>query len=145
MITVKEIAWVAGLLEGEGCFFNHKNALHAPVIQLRMNDLDVIEQFQSITKWPGKISVGERPNDGNDYYSISVYGNLAAQWMMTIYTLMCSRRKEKIREVLVNWKSKVGNKGERVKVNVNGRMIPSVRSKAFKNLIEELVRNSEEV
>jgi hypothetical protein len=69
-----------------------------------MCDLDVIQKIRSIVSPSSKIY----PRISEKYrtqYEITVSGKVAAQWMMTIYSLMGSRRREKIREVLNVWKN----------------------------------------
>lgn len=100
MISVKEISWLAGLLEGEGCFAYNKKI---PLFILGSIDLDIIEKTRDLIN--PKISITIDSNRKNIYYHFNVYGNLAIQWMMTIYPLMGRRRKTKIKEVINIWKS----------------------------------------
>jgi len=108
MVTVKDIAWVAGLLEGEGCF--HLNRGRAPTIGIGMTDLDTIERFKFVTKGAQKIHKVEKTNSAiaqlrKPAYSFQIGGSLAIEWMMTMYPLMGLRRKAKIREILHGWKN----------------------------------------
>ena len=41
-----QIAWAAGVFEGEGCFTNTYTSLG--LMQLRMTDLDVVQKFRDI-------------------------------------------------------------------------------------------------
>jgi hypothetical protein len=109
MITIKEIAWVAGLLEGEG---NFRVNVASPRITIKMCDLDIIERFKSLTKSKNKIH--RRGFDNPKHkpcYGIAINGIHAIQWMMTVYPLMGLRRKTKIREILHFWKSTKDNRG----------------------------------
>lgn len=100
---VKDIAWIAGLLEGEGSFaMTSKTAGYK--ISLGMTDPDVIGKAAEILG-TNKISIEERPKYNNKFYKIGIYGNLAIQWMMTIYPLMGMRRQSKIAEILNIWKN----------------------------------------
>ena len=38
-------------------------------------------------------------------YITRVFGRKAAQWMMTLYPLLCPRRQKKIREILTLWRT----------------------------------------
>ena len=53
MITTIEIAWVAGILEGEGTFCMNNNS---PRLAIAMTDLDVVEKFCKIVDKTKKIS-----------------------------------------------------------------------------------------
>src|SRR5439155_14421107 len=55
MPTESEIAWSAGLFEGEGCIgTNSKNPVKdSPRLQVPITDLDVLRRFQGI--WGGTI------------------------------------------------------------------------------------------
>jgi hypothetical protein len=99
---MRDIAWLAGLLEGEGCFSRRGNCI---TIQVYMTDLDVVERAATML---GAPSVGRRvdplrPNDLPCYYC-TVSGPSAAAWMMTLYCLMGDRRKARIRELLAIFK-----------------------------------------
>lgn len=51
MPTETEIAWAAGLFEGEGCItisHNSKTAYDQPRLKLSMVDVDVVERFAAI-------------------------------------------------------------------------------------------------
>ena len=111
MASVKEIAWVAGILEGEGCFFaSNKKCLASAVIALVSTDLDVILKFKEITKCQNQVQISRRNSKyWKTSYKILVSGNLSIQWMMTIYSLMGTRRKEKIAELLSNWERSLGS------------------------------------
>lgn len=96
-MTVKEIAWLAGLLEGEGCFSKRKNCV---TIQINMTDCDVVRKSANLV---GARSVGRREDKRANckpcfYWTIA--GPRAAGWMMTVYPLMGKRRQARIRELL---------------------------------------------
>lgn len=100
-MDIKIIYYIAGLLEGEGCF-DYKDC---PRIILGMKDEDTIVKARTLLKSDNKIEIRNptKPNH-NTIYRIVISGNLAVQWMMTLYPLMSRRRKEKIRELLIKWK-----------------------------------------
>lgn len=101
MIDPRDIRWLAGLLEGEGCFLYHSS----PAIVLNMKDKDVVERAAVIL---GNRSVRMKTPPAkpqwNQTYTCAVYGARAAGWMMTLYGLMGVRRKDKIKEVLARWR-----------------------------------------
>lgn len=100
-----EIHWLAGLLEGEGHFDYHQRQAR---IRLNMTDLDVVQKARNLIN--PKVKISERTDPKNPHYKlqycIDIGNNLAIQWMMTIYSLMGSRRKEEIRNVLLGWKNR---------------------------------------
>jgi hypothetical protein len=99
--SVRDIAWLAGLLEGEGCFSKRGNCI---TIQLYMADRDVVERAARLL---GALSVGVRDYTNSKWktcYYCTVSGPPAAAWMMTLYGLMGTRRQARIRELLVIFK-----------------------------------------
>jgi hypothetical protein len=103
MITSIEIAWVAGLLEGEGNFSLQSTG--SPRIKVGMTDLDTIEKFRRITKTTDKKITVTSKDGHKTKYDTAIFGNLAIQWMMTVYSWMGIRRKEKIKDVIEKWKT----------------------------------------
>lgn len=102
MISTKDIAWLAGLLEGEGHFRLLRNS---PCIQLSMTDRDVIQKAANLlgrsVYGPYRAGrVGEKP-----VFAVHCWGSKAASWLMTIYVFMGSRRKEAIQRVLEKWRT----------------------------------------
>lgn len=104
MITIKEIAWLAGILEGEGHFETLNRGSSYPRINLAMTDLDVVIRVAEIT---GADTVRLKPNAAGVklQYQTRIYGAKAIQWCMTLYPLMSERRKQRIREILAAWRA----------------------------------------
>jgi hypothetical protein len=84
-MTEIETAWLAGILEGEGCFYLPKNSPHSPVIQMSSTDHDVICRVGKL------LECNVTP-----YRSAGKKGRLAkkAAWQTTI------GRRAKVQEVL---------------------------------------------
>jgi hypothetical protein len=100
MIKSSDIYWLAGILEGEGCFLYDTSAR----IQLKMTDEDVIVKSRDLMSPNSKIRIGIQKNTNHKTsYSFCIQGNLAIQWLMTLYSLMGRRRKERFREIFINW------------------------------------------
>jgi hypothetical protein len=104
MKTVRELAWLAGLLEGEASFMlRNGNAK----ISVQMTDRDVMERVAVLLD----TKVGDyvrKPKGKASYlpvFHISVHGIRAIGWMMTLYDLMGERRRAKILEILNHWKA----------------------------------------
>lgn len=111
-ISVKEIAWVAGLLEGEGSFgfaFSRKTtSAKNPIIALAMTDIDVVEQARKVLdrENPIPLKISAKTVDRNKpLYRFTISGSKAVGWMMTIYPLMGARRRAKIHEIIALWKT----------------------------------------
>lgn len=103
-MRVRDITWVAGILEGEG-YFGFRNS---PTIRLSMTDKDTVEKIKNLMARNRIVykfrSPSENPKHGQKY-TFSIHGTTAIQWMMTIYSLMSIRRKAKIREIINSWRS----------------------------------------
>ena len=110
MPSTKDIAWVAGMLEGEGCFFVSNNrCLASATIAVMSTDYDIILRLRSVTGTTNFVQTIRRNTKyWKTCYKLLISGNKAIQWMMTIYPLMGIRRQEKIAYLLGRWKSSPG-------------------------------------
>lgn len=110
-ITLKHIYWLAGLLEGEGCFqaYETRNVRRQRTVTLsvRMTDQDVIEQVACLLRLHNEhIHIHTaRPQKAHYKYQYicAVGGTRAIQWMMTLYPLLGQRRQEQIRRCIAVW------------------------------------------
>ena len=125
--TRAELAWVAGLLEGEGAFTKKCNNGTARniVVECFMTDPDVLRKLRRVAggRFSGPYSNGE----GNKpRYQWSVSGPAAYDLMMLVLPLMCERRARRIKQLIRAYESVVD------KVAIMQRMatsrIVSVRS-----------------
>jgi hypothetical protein len=103
MLTTPEIHWIAGFLEGEGCFYFSRSICIAS---------------NQVQKWPmerlhswfgGSLLLNDRfskdrPND-RPKWQWKISGKQAAGLAMTIYPLMSPGRQEQIRKALAPWKA----------------------------------------
>lgn len=111
MRRTQDLFWVAGLLEGEGCFYVTPPSRGTAVsVICEMTDEDVLVKLAKILRlgW-----VREKPRktvNGKTTYRYTASGSQAIQIMLTIYPLMSGRRKEKIEECVTKWRS-VGGPG----------------------------------
>ena len=112
MLDLNDLRWLAGWLEGEGCFSLHKQ-IHAgklyqyPRIVAGSTDKDVLQrvaQLLGVKVLGPYLGLTKRPPRKKPFYECSVTGTGATEWMMTLYTLMGQRRKARIREVLAVWR-----------------------------------------
>jgi hypothetical protein len=115
---MNSIAWLAGLLEGEGTFFTTTNG-YSPRVALAMTDRDVVEKAALLM---GGVKVYPRKSNNTkhkDQWWCMVTGARAAGVMMTIYSLMGNRRNSKILQVLERWKSKAPKRQQKNSAIVN--------------------------
>lgn len=96
------IEWVAGLLEGEGCFTIHRHPRKAPVVELSMTDRDAVERVAEFFSH-GNITTDvshDRSTRRKRRWRWSLYGKRAAAAMYQLYPHLCERRRARIVEVL---------------------------------------------
>jgi hypothetical protein len=102
MIRPVDVAWVAGLLEGEGCFALLKT--NTAKINLNMTDRDVVERFAALVGVKVRAVKPEKSHYKIQYRAEVTGSKKAIGWMMTILPLMGARRGAKIKEVIAAWK-----------------------------------------
>lgn len=96
-----ERAWLAGLVEGEGCFQGRGRAQLA--VTLAMTDEDVIRAAQDVTKL-GQVT-GPYKKSGKKlqwHWHVS-QAHEAAALMLWLYPYLKSRRQAKVRELIEPW------------------------------------------
>lgn len=98
-MEMKDLYWLAGLVEGEGCYKAQGGAL---ALQIAMTDRDVIERAAMILS--KRVYVQEKAPPRQRMYATVVSGPRAAGWMMTLYPLMGQRRRAKITDCLNQWR-----------------------------------------
>lgn len=104
MPTTNDINWIAGLLEGEGCFYQHNKSTVA--FCLKMTDEDIVKRASTLLKGSFQGPHGPYGLQRKPYWLTKVYGVQAVSWMMTIYILMGNRRQLKIKELIDFWKTR---------------------------------------
>ena len=104
MISIKELHWLAGILEGEGCFHSNHGRRHQAKITLSMTDEDVVRRVAKI--FNNTVTMKPPSNQGNRMvFAVAKTSAPAAAWMMTLYPLLGNRRRAKIREILTAWRA----------------------------------------
>lgn len=96
------VAWLAGILEGEGCF---DTSAGTPRIRVKMGDKDVVERIAELWKTKVYNRVDGRSNH-NQMYEVSIHGDTAIYWMKAVFQLMGDRRRIKILEILQYYEAK---------------------------------------
>lgn len=104
-LTDVETAWLAGLLEGEGCFYvnGERRPGRRPSIgvQVKMTDEDVVVKAHKLMGSPSvRRHVDNRKEQNNDTYVTRVYGAKAEAVMRAVLPHMGTRRSQKITELL---------------------------------------------
>lgn len=95
-MTLFEIYWLAGIIEGEGTIVSNNGY---PRIKVFMTDKDVIERVSKLLK--SKVNGPYMNNKSiKPVYGATLCGKKAHGVLMTIYSILGVRRQEKIKEVL---------------------------------------------
>lgn len=97
-----DCAWLAGILDGEGCF-TYSNGGKNPVVTVAMSDFDVIERVAAVTGvgtiLEYKVAAGRKPmlrwwvGRRRD----------VARVLLAIYPLMSERRQSRIAELVASF------------------------------------------
>lgn len=98
LVKLRNIAWAAGLLEGEG-WFGYANT---PQIVVSMTDRDVIARMGVLLQARPPYSYQRGRN--KTVYRVGISGHKAVAWMMTLYSFLGERRREKVAGILRRWK-----------------------------------------
>jgi hypothetical protein len=106
-ITVKDLMWAAGFLEGEGCFYlNKRQRLHGLVNASQVHPWP-LERLQRL--FGGRIysKPSRRPNQ-RSCFEWRLVSRGARALCMTLYPLLSPHRQVQIRRILVAWKAAPG-------------------------------------
>ena len=104
---ITNIAWLAGILEGEGSFhsYTHKKKWFVARISINMTDRDVISHIAEIVGC--KSFRGPYVNDSHlgkkPLWALAISGRRAIKWMQTLRPHMSQRRREQIDTVLTGY------------------------------------------
>lgn len=81
----EQLAWAAGLFEGEGWFTLHRGA---PVAAISMTDRDVVERFRDVVGWGNVFSVDKGTGHKRQWRSVVTgrdkvrrFGELVGPWL----------------------------------------------------------------
>lgn len=101
-----ELAWLAGILEGEGSFMMGRNIVGGkvyfyPRVVVTMTDRDVIDRVASLFE-TNTYCLPEK-SDRKDQYRAQVNGSRAATLMEMLLLHMGERRSSKIKEILLEY------------------------------------------
>lgn len=108
---MKDLYWLAGLIDGEGCFTTSLIRRNSRLFKIKVDstDVDTASRVSRIMLGYKRLyqtkSLALRDKGHKRLYCVIVNGNHAIQWMMTLYPLMSIRRKARIKELIEMWKS----------------------------------------
>ena len=96
--TSEQLHWLAGLLEGEGCF----SYAASPTVTVGMTDRDVVERvavlFKRNVNGPYRYIAKNKP-----VYYTHIHGAAAVAWMGVLQPLLGQRRQARIVEIIQRW------------------------------------------
>ena len=120
-----DLVWLAGLLEGEGCFTTKSRTPH---VALKMTDLDIVERAALLMK-DENVTIERRAPNRKDVFAANVTGTKAIKLMELIQPLMGKRRSARISEILAWAEARPGQAyGERQgKAKLRAAWIPWIR------------------
>jgi hypothetical protein len=120
-MTRTELAWLAGLLEGEGTF-GHGGG--TPCVRLQMTDKDVVDKAADLMG--GNVYTSEPVPGNKQVYRVGVYGPRAIDLMGRLQTFMGARRQQSIRET-VEWNKERPGQGSGPRKGFMGLTIKDVQ------------------
>ena len=106
MIPSTQIAWLTGLLEGEGYFTTSHRAI---TIALNMTDADIVHRAATLLDGQvyGPLGRSHIAPHHRDIFRAQIKGPRAAGWMMTMYPMLGRRRREQVGLAIRRWRSMV--------------------------------------
>lgn len=106
MLSTVQLAWAAGVLEGEGCFYCPPlNTSRGIALIVEMTDYDVMVKLYNLFGVGIISKVKRKTVNGKDTMRWSASGGHAMSIMYTVYPFMGERRQEKIRECALRWRA----------------------------------------
>lgn len=103
-MTENELHWLAGLLEGEGCFTTTGKAKCYPAVYMVSTDRDVVKRAAALMGCNVQILKHTSEISRKPQHRAVVQGTKAKALMEAVLPLMGTRRSERIRELLTTFK-----------------------------------------
>ena len=101
MMTDNELHWLAGLLEGEGCFTTKSGDHSRCRVIVKMCDEDVIDKAWELMPDAKKYTIEHKNPKHSTIYSLELMKQeKVVEVMLAVYPLMGKRRKARIDELL---------------------------------------------
>lgn len=108
MPSIKDIAWAAGIIEGEGCIAAYPK-WNQIKLAVEMCDLDVLQKLAAILGTDCRLTkrkVKKLNPKHRDRYILLLCGPAFVGWMLTIYPLLGIRRQAKVRLAIKIFKAR---------------------------------------
>ncbi|HEY5868696.1 MAG TPA: hypothetical protein VI542_24575 [Candidatus Tectomicrobia bacterium] len=140
MVSMIDIAWASGFVEGEGYFsFNHSY----PAIVIRQCNVECLEKLQSL--FDGRISSCQMSSLGRQpVFEWVLGGQKGIALTMSIYPLLSAKRQEQARKIIDGWKKLRGTHGEtHIKVIVHDKEALEGLRRVFRG--ESVVKVAEDI
>ena len=94
--TVRDLAWAAGFIEGEGTFAWNGGTQHVAVCQVNKEPVSKLQEL-----FGGSLRQhAARTKTNQPYWRWFVSGSRARGVMLTLFTFMSDKRKEQVRYAL---------------------------------------------
>lgn len=124
--SIKDIYWLAGILDGEGCFSLDHGKF--PIISLAMTDEDIVVRVRNMIN--PKVHISSRvPLSYKRMYIVRFFNYYSIGWMMTLYPLLSLRRKKQIRDILSVWRNRKTTKNQSGLTLATGRILVNTIAK----------------
>jgi DNA-binding MarR family transcriptional regulator len=98
----REIGWVTGIVEGEGCIISRKDRddKRRPHVVVGQKGREILDRLHSLLGGRGSIG-GPYRNGTGSYYRYHLYGVEALALLMVIGSDLSTKRKDQIGKMLV--------------------------------------------
>lgn len=112
MISMKDLYWAAGFMEGEGAFGYYKGSLELQVAQVHKPP---VEKLKELFGGQLRQQIKRDKPHWQPSWHWQPAGKRAAGIMMTVYSLMSPKRQGQIKKALLGWRARERGpgKGER--------------------------------
>lgn len=101
MVTVKDLAWAAGFLEGEGAFLANTGTGFGVGVMASQVQKEPLDRIANL--FGGNVYFRPRTLPSQNIHTWGVYGFRAIAVAMTMYSMMSPRRKEQIQRMIRIW------------------------------------------
>lgn len=100
-LTESEVAWLAGIYEGEGsCAITSGRAIRVEIV---MTDRDIVERIYTLTGCGSVRSLSRRSENHKDAFRWSIGSVEAVTFLNLVLPWLGSRRAERAKNAIDNW------------------------------------------
>lgn len=130
-MRIEDLHWLAGILEGEGCFSTFDGRIN---ITLGMTDRDVVDRAAVMMRPRSVNELSREPHQ--TLYRFGIHGERALAWMLLLCPRMGKRRQAKIDEIITLYCERQGHNRDRTRckrghslTDLNSRIDPTTGSR----------------